>query len=103
MSDIHDFKDLRIWQKGIFIAEKCYFLSRLTLGSVAKKKNYRVMINELGQVLSDPIINIPEKEIWLWKNQSALESLKRGVNEVTAEETQDLGSFAEYAELDIDD
>ncbi len=61
------------------------------------------MINELGQVLSDPIINIPEKEIWLWKNQSALESLKRGVNEVTAEETQDLGSFAEYAELDIDD
>ncbi|ELS02887.1 S23 ribosomal protein [Xenococcus sp. PCC 7305] len=28
MSDIHDFKDLRIWQKGIVIAEKCYFLTR---------------------------------------------------------------------------
>ncbi|MDJ0632441.1 MAG: four helix bundle protein [Xenococcaceae cyanobacterium MO_188.B29] len=28
MSDINDFKDLRIWQKGIVIAEKCYFLTR---------------------------------------------------------------------------
>jgi four helix bundle protein len=29
MSDINDFKDLRIWQKGMDIAEKCYFLTRL--------------------------------------------------------------------------
>ena len=28
MSEINDFKDLRIWQKGIVIAEKCYFLTR---------------------------------------------------------------------------
>ena len=28
MSDIHDFKDLIIWQKGINIAEKCYFLTK---------------------------------------------------------------------------
>ncbi|MEM1168423.1 MAG: four helix bundle protein [Cyanobacteria bacterium P01_H01_bin.35] len=29
MSDIHNFKDLKIWQKGINIAEKCYFLTKL--------------------------------------------------------------------------
>lgn len=29
MSDINDFKDLRIWQKGMDIAEKCYFLTKL--------------------------------------------------------------------------
>ena len=29
MSDIHDFKDLKIWQKGMDIAEKCYFLTKL--------------------------------------------------------------------------
>jgi four helix bundle protein len=28
MSDIHDFKDLKIWQKGMDIAEKCYFLTK---------------------------------------------------------------------------
>jgi hypothetical protein len=27
MSDIKDFKDLRIWQKGVDIAEKCYLPS----------------------------------------------------------------------------
>ncbi len=76
---------------------------RLTVGAVAKKKNYRVMINELGQILLDPIVNIPEKELWLWKNQSALSSLKQGLEEAAAGETQDYGSFAEYADQDIDD
>jgi four helix bundle protein len=28
MSDIKDFKDLQIWQKGMDIAEKCYFLTK---------------------------------------------------------------------------
>ncbi|WP_237265792.1 four helix bundle protein [Tolypothrix bouteillei] len=28
MPDINDFKDLKIWQKGIDIAEKCYFLTK---------------------------------------------------------------------------
>jgi hypothetical protein len=76
---------------------------RLTVGVVAKKKNYRIMINESGQILLDPIVNIPEREIWLWKNQSALSSLKQGLKEAKAGETQDYGSFAEYAELDITD
>ena len=76
---------------------------RLTVGAVAKEKTYRVMINELGQILLDPIVNIPEKELWLWKNQSALSSLKRGLEEAIANESSDLGSFAKYAELDIDE
>lgn len=76
---------------------------RLTIGAVAKRKNYRVMINRSGQILLDPIVNIPEKEVWLWKNQSTLNSLKRGLKEAEAGETQDLGSFAEYADLDTDD
>lgn len=29
MSQITDFKDLRIWQKGMDIAEQCYFLTKL--------------------------------------------------------------------------
>ncbi len=29
MSDINDFKDLRILQKGIAITEKCYFFTKL--------------------------------------------------------------------------
>ncbi len=29
MPSINDFKDLKIWQKGMEIAEKCYFLTKL--------------------------------------------------------------------------
>ncbi|MCG5056464.1 MAG: four helix bundle protein [Limnoraphis sp. WC205] len=29
MSQINDFKDLKIWQKGIDIAEKCYLLTQV--------------------------------------------------------------------------
>ncbi len=29
MSDIINFKDLKIWNKGMDIAEKCYFLTKL--------------------------------------------------------------------------
>jgi hypothetical protein len=28
MPEINDFKDLKIWQKGMDIAEKCYFLTK---------------------------------------------------------------------------
>ncbi|MBR8837374.1 MAG: four helix bundle protein [Stigonema ocellatum SAG 48.90 = DSM 106950] len=28
MAEINDFKDLKIWQKGMDIAEKCYFLTK---------------------------------------------------------------------------
>jgi len=28
MSEINDFKDLIIWQKGMDIAKKCYFLTK---------------------------------------------------------------------------
>ena len=29
LSAINDFKDLKVWQKGMDIAEKCYFLTKL--------------------------------------------------------------------------
>jgi four helix bundle protein len=29
MSEISDFKDLRIWQTGMFITEKCYLLTKI--------------------------------------------------------------------------
>ncbi|MDJ0593760.1 MAG: hypothetical protein QNJ72_27905 [Pleurocapsa sp. MO_226.B13] len=76
---------------------------RLTVGAVAKEKSYRIMINESGQILLDPIVTMPSKELWLWHNQSAQESLKRGLQEAESGNLYDLGSFAEYAELDPDE
>ncbi|MFM6309776.1 MAG: hypothetical protein ACKPGB_16195, partial [Dolichospermum sp.] len=59
-----------------------------------------------GQILLDPVdpvVNISERELWLWKNPEAMASLQKGIQEAAAGELNDLGSFAEYADLDIDE
>jgi len=75
---------------------------RLTLGQVIKAKSYRVMLNEAGQILLDPVVTIPERELWLWQNPDALASVERGIEQTSTEETHDLGSFAQYADLEFD-
>ena len=49
------------------------------------------------------IEDIPEKERWLWQTPTAWASLERGLRQVQAGEVRDLGSFAQYAGLEIED
>lgn len=76
---------------------------RLTLGHVVKAKSYRVMVNYAGQILLDPVVSIPEKELWLWQNPDALASVQRGIEQSAAGNGRDLGDFAQYADLEIED
>ncbi len=76
---------------------------RLTLELVARAKSYRVMVNDAGQILLDPVVGIPERELWLWQNPDALASVQRGIQQSAAGETHDLGSFTQYANLELDD
>lgn len=76
---------------------------RLTLGAIAKTKSYRVLINEAGQILLDPVVNIPERELWIWQNSVARASLEVGIQQANSGELHDLGSFAQFADLDIDE
>jgi hypothetical protein len=76
---------------------------RLTLGQLARAKSYRVMVNDAGQILLDPVVSISERELWLWQNPDALASVQRGIKQSAAGETHDLGSFTQYANLELDD
>ena len=76
---------------------------RITIGTEAKGKTYQVLVNDLGQILLEPVITIPERERWLFENPEALASVKQGLKESAAGETHYLGSFAQYADLEIDD
>jgi four helix bundle protein len=55
MSEINDFKDLIIWQKGMDIAEKCYFLTK----KFPKDELYG-MIQQIRRAASSVPANIAE-------------------------------------------
>ena len=47
--------------------------------------------------------NMPKEECWLWQDSTAWASLERGLRQAAAGDIHYLGSFAQYADLDIDD
>jgi glycine cleavage system aminomethyltransferase T len=73
---------------------------RLSIGAVAKGKSYRVMVNNDGQILLDPVVAIPERELWLWQNPEAIASVQRGIQQAADGELNDMGDFSQYAEAD---
>jgi hypothetical protein len=77
-------------------------LGVINLGQTAKAQRYRVLVNDSGQILLDPI-PVLEREQWLWENPQALASVQRGLEQAARGEQISLGSFARYADLDIED
>ena len=54
---------------------------RLTLGSAARDADYRVLVNERGQILLDPIVAVPASEAWLWENPALRASMERALRQ----------------------
>lgn len=73
---------------------------RLALGSVAKEADYRVLVNERGQILLDPVVAVPASEAWLWESPALRASMERALNQAAAGEFEDLGSFARFVDED---
>jgi hypothetical protein len=76
---------------------------RFSIGAIAKSKSYRVQVNDAGQILLDPVVAIPERELWLWQNPEAIASVQRGLEQAIAGEIHDLGSFTQYADAEMED
>lgn len=74
---------------------------RLIIGAIAKGKSYRVQVNDAWQILLDPVVAIPERELWLHRNPEAIASTQFGLQQAAAGEVHDLGSFARYADAAI--
>jgi hypothetical protein len=94
-------RNFYVIKEAIFTNEQ----GNLTLGEAAKTKVYRVLTNDAGQILLDPIDveKIPEKQRWLWQNPEALGMVLKGIEQAAKGEVYDLGSFAQYADVEIDD
>ena len=58
--------------------------NRITLGEIFKGyKRIRLFKNKRGEVLLQPIVEVPASELWLYRNQEAFESVQRGLKEAS--------------------
>ena len=56
--------------------------SRITLGEFFKgSKRVRLYKNDRGEILLQPLVEIPSSEIWLYRNNDALDSVQRGLKD----------------------
>jgi hypothetical protein len=57
--------------------------NRLTIGELLKgSKRVRLYKNNRGEVLVQPVVEIPASELWLFQDKEALENVKKGLKDV---------------------
>lgn len=64
--------------------------------------HFTILCNKAGQILLMPETTIPLREAWLYRNPGALKSVMMGIEQAGRGELHDLGSFARYADDDIE-
>lgn len=69
--------------------------NRLTPGVILKgAKRVRVYKNDRGDILLQPLVEIPASEAWLFQNREALESVQKGLKDA---------SEGKISKLDLDE
>jgi len=64
--------------------------------------HFRVYVNAAGQILLDPALTVPVREMWLYRNPVALAKVREGLAQAAEGDFHDLGSFAKFADDEID-
>jgi len=58
--------------------------NRLTLGELMKgSKRVRLYKNDAGELLLQPVVEIPASEAWLFRNEQAMENVKAGLKDAS--------------------
>ena len=83
--------------KALAQLKKC-FAEPATLDSL----HFRVYVNAAGQILLDPALTVPVREMWLYRNPVALAKVREGLAEAVKEDLHDIGSFAKFADDEIE-
>jgi len=64
--------------------------------------SFEISINKAGEILLSPAAAIPLHEAWLYRNPAALASVRRGVDQAKRGRVKKIGTFAQYADEDVD-
>jgi hypothetical protein len=74
---------------------------RITLGKLTKEfSGYTLKESADGTILLEPLVELPVRETWLFKNKQALASVEKGLKQSAEGKTKSLGSFAKYLKED---
>lgn len=77
-------------KKRISLGEKIF----KQLAGKFKTKLFRVYIGQDGDILLRPVVTIPEKEAWIYKNPDVLGSIRKGLDEAS------IGKFRKITDLE---
>lgn len=76
---------------------------RIALGKLARGvSSFHATIDERGRIILEPYTEIPASEKWLFDNKPALAAVKKGLSQAAAGRVKSRGSFARFANDEID-
>lgn len=73
---------------------------RVALGTVNANKLWQVEEQPDGSILLTPMVAVPEREVWFYKNPEAQAMVQQGLEQSRAGETVYLGSYADGLDRD---
>src|SRR5258708_13919303 len=76
---------------------------RIALGRALKDlgdATFDVYRDDAGRIVLDPRVSIPASEAWVFRNETALASLRRGLPQAAEGKTRVIGAFAAHADDD---
>ncbi len=72
---------------------------RISLGTLAEGvSSFRAHLEAGGKIVLEPFVEIPAREVWLYKNPTTMKKVKRGIADAEAGRLHDLGDFTQFAE-----
>jgi hypothetical protein len=89
-------------RKRISLTKPLEFLKEKLGDQLEAEVRFGVYVNDAGQVLLSPEVSVPMHEVWLYQNPKALKSVLKGLRQSREGKLVDLGSFAKYADEEID-
>jgi len=60
--------------------------------------SFNVYRDDDGRIILDPHVSIPASEAWLFRNRKAIDSVRRGLEEVAEGKAEPVGSFARFGD-----
>jgi hypothetical protein len=75
---------------------------RIPLGTRATHKDFRIEYAEDGAISLIPVVFVPEREAWLYENKGAIAEVRTGLADASEGRVREAGSFAEYADTEIE-